>query len=223
MTKQRTQPSDSVEDYLKAIFRLSGDGGYANTNALAAELAISAPSVSGMLRKLADQKLIRHSPYNGARLTAAGERQALRILRRHRLVELFLYKCLGLTWDEIHEEAEVLEHALSDRLEQRIDEWLAFPAFDPHGEPIPNAQGKIKTRQLVPLSATPLHRSALVAQVRGGDSALLKYCAERRILPNRKIVVLNREPVGGLLKVKVAGRVQYLGLPAAEQLMVELL
>ncbi len=221
MTKQHSNPSVSVEDYLKAIFRLSDDGSYVSTNALAAELAISAPSVSGMLRRLAAQKLIHHNPYNGARLTAAGERQALRILRRHRLVELFLHKCLGLNWDEIHEEAEVLEHALSDRLESRIDEWLGHPAFDPHGEPIPDASGYIKPRKLVPLSDIPERAGAVVAQVGAQDSEMLVYFGQRRIFPNRKITVLGRDRFGGSLKVRVAGRVQYLGLAAAQQVMVE--
>ncbi len=221
MTKQRLHPSISVEDYLKAILRLTADGSYASTSALAAELTISAPSVSGMLRKLAAQRLIQHNRYYGARLTAAGQRQALRTLRRHRLVELFLHKCLGLTWDEIHEEAEVLEHALSERLESRIDEWLGHPGFDPHGEPIPDASGYIKPRKLVPLSDIPVRAGAVVAQVRSRDAGLLVYFGERRILPNRKITVLGRDQFGGSLKVRVAGRIQYLGSEAAQQVMVE--
>lgn len=222
MTKQTPANSISVEDYLKAIFRLTGDQrAYATTTALAAELAISAPSVSGMLRKLAANKLIVHSPYNGARLTAEGQRRALRILRRHRLVELFLHKCLGLTWDEIHEEAEVLEHALSDRLEARIDEWLGHPGFDPHGEPIPDASGYIKPRKVLPLSEIAERSQAIVAQVGAQDADMLVYFGERRIYPNRKITVLGRDKFGGSLKVRVAGRIQYVGLAAAQNILVE--
>lgn len=222
MAKIQSPQSISVEDYLKAIWRLTGDSdAYAATSALAAELAISAPSVSGMLRKLAANKLVHYSPYNGARLTAAGRRRALRILRRHRLVELFLHKCLRLNWEEIHEEAEVLEHALSDRLEARIDQWLGYPGFDPHGAPIPDASGYIKPRKVVPLAEIPERREAVVAQVMGQDADLLVYCGQRRILPNRRIVVLQREQYGGSLKVRVAGRVQYLGPEAAGKILVE--
>ncbi len=222
MTKKRTRHSISIEDYLKAIYRLTHESKhFATTNAIAESLAVSAPSVTGMLKKLAQAKLVNHSPYHGVRLTEIGQRRAVKILRRHRLVELFLNKCLRLNWDEIHEEAEVLEHALSDRLEARIDEWLGYPSFDPHGAPIPDAAGYIKPRKVLKLSEIAARKEAIVAQVVGVNAALLSYFEERRIFPNRRIVVLEREQYGGSLKVRVSGKIQFVGLEAAQQIMVE--
>lgn len=222
MTKKRQRHSISIEDYLKAIYRLTREAKqFATTNAIAESLAVSAPSVTGMLKKLAQAKLVNHSPYHGVRLTEIGQRRAVKILRRHRLVELFLNKCLRLNWDEIHEEAEVLEHALSDRLEARIDEWLGYPSFDPHGAPIPDADGYIKPRKVLKLSEIAARKEAIVAQVVGVNAALLSYFEERRIFPNRRIVVLEREQYGGSLKVRVSGKIQFVGLEAAQQIMVE--
>ncbi|MGB5106341.1 MAG: metal-dependent transcriptional regulator [Candidatus Zixiibacteriota bacterium] len=222
MTKKQPRQSISIEDYLKAIYRLSGDlKSYATTNAIAESLGISAPSVTGMLKKLAQTKLVKHSPYYGVRLTESGQLRAMKILRRHRLLELFLNKCLHMSWDEIHQEAEVLEHAVSDRLEARIDEWLGQPSFDPHGAPIPDAAGHIKPRNVLRLSDIADRKEAIVAQVMGKDAALLSYFEERRIFPNRRIMVLEREKFGGSLKIRVSGKIQFVGLEAAHQIMVE--
>ncbi len=222
MTKKDIRHSVSIEDYLKGIYRLTGESNeFATTNVLAEVLGISAPSVTGMLKRLAQDRLVKHSPYHGVRLTDAGRKQAVKILRRHRLVELFLQKCLHMSWDEIHEEAEVLEHALSERLEARIDEWLEHPRFDPHGAPIPDAAGNIVPRKILKLSEIEMRREAVVAQVMGQDAELLGYFEERRIFPNRRITVLEREKFGGSLKVRVSGRIQFVGLEAAQKIMVE--
>lgn len=222
MTKNSTRSSVSIEDYLKGIYRLNGETeNFATTNAIAETLGISAPSVTGMLKKLAHARLVKHSPYHGVRLTEAGRSRAVKILRRHRLVELFLQKCLRMSWDEIHQEAEVLEHALSERLESRIDEWLGHPRFDPHGAPIPDAAGNIISRNVLRLSDIETRRDAIVAQVMGQDSELLGYFEERRILPNRRIIVLEKEKFGGSLKVRVSGKIQFVGLKAAQQVLVE--
>jgi len=222
MTKNSTRSSISTEDYLEGIYRLTGETeDFATTNAIAESLGISAPSVTGMLKKLAQSRLVKHSPYHGVRLTEAGRSRAVKILRRHRLVELFLQKCLRMSWDEIHQEAEVLEHALSERLESRIDEWLGHPRFDPHGAPIPDADGNIIPRNVLKLSDIETRRDAIVAQVMGQDSELLGYFEERRILPNRRITVLEKEKFGGSLKVRVSGKIQFVGLKAAQQVLVE--
>ena len=222
MTKNSTRSSISTEDYLKGIYRLAGETDeFATTNAIAESLGISAPSVTGMLKKLAQSRLVQHSPYHGVRLTAAGRSRAVKILRRHRLVELFLHKCLRMNWDEIHQEAEVLEHALSERLESRIDEWLGHPRFDPHGAPIPDAAGNITPRNVLKLSEIEARRDAIVAQVMGQDAELLSYFEERRIFPNRRITVLEKEKFGGSLKVRVSGKIQFIGLKAAQQILVE--
>lgn len=222
MAKHLVRRSVSTEDYLKGIYRLTGESEtFATTNAIALALGVSAPSVTGMLKKLAVAQLVRHNPYHGVRLTDSGRKRAVKILRRHRLVELFLHKCLRMSWDEIHEEAEVLEHALSDRLESRIDEWLGFPRFDPHGAPIPDAAGKITPRKLLRLSDLETRSEAVVAQVMGQDAELLGYFEERRIFPNRRITVLDRERFGGSLKVRVSGKIQFVGIEAAHQILVE--
>ncbi len=222
MTKKVIRNSVSTEDYLKGIYRLTGETDeFATTNAIAESLGISAPSVTGMLKKLAQSRLVQHSPYHGVRLTAAGRSRAVKILRRHRLVELFLHKCLRMNWDEIHQEAEVLEHALSERLESRIDEWLGHPRFDPHGAPIPDAAGNIIPRNVLKLSEIEARCDAIVAQVMGQDAELLSYFKERRIFPNRRITVLEKEKFGGSLKVRVSGKIQFIGLRAAQQILVE--
>lgn len=222
MTKKDPRHSISTEDYLKAIYSITGDSAeYATTTSIAEALKISAPSVTGMLKKLARERLVNHSPYHGVRLTDSGRRRAVKILRRHRLVELFLQKCLHMSWDEIHEEAEVLEHALSERLEARIDAWLGSPRFDPHGAPIPDAAGYIQPRKVQRLTELGLRKEAVVAQVMGQDTELLGYFEKRRIFPNRRIVVLEHEQFGGPLKVRVSGKVQFVGLEAARNIMVE--
>jgi DtxR family transcriptional regulator, Mn-dependent transcriptional regulator len=222
MTKKETRHSISTEDYLKAIYRITGDSEqYATTTAIAESLKISAPSVTGMLKKLARERLVNHSPYHGVCLTDPGRRRAVKILRRHRLVELFLQKCLHMSWDEIHQEAEVLEHALSERLEAKIDAWLGSPRFDPHGAPIPDAAGYIQPRKVLKLTEIALRQEAVVAQVMGHDTELLSYFEKRRIFPNRRIVVLEHERFGGPLKVRVSGKIQFVGLEAARNIMVE--
>ena len=207
---------------MKAIYRITGDSeDYATTTAIAEALRISSPSVTGMLKKLAKERLVNHSPYYGARLTEPGRRRAVKILRRHRLVELFLQKCLHMSWDEIHQEAEVLEHALSERLEARIDAWLGSPRFDPHGAPIPDAAGYIQPRKVLRLTDIAVRKAAVVAHVMGQDTQLLSYFEQKRIFPNRRIVVLEHERFGGPLKVRVSGKIQFVGLEAARNIMVE--
>ena len=131
--------SDAIQDYLKEIYKLEAAGQRATTSALAERLEVSAPSVTAMLKKLATLGLVEHERYRGVRLTERGRRVALEVIRHHRLVELFLVESLGMTWDEVHAEAEVLEHALSEELEARIDRALGYPTHDPHGDPIPDA------------------------------------------------------------------------------------
>lgn len=216
--------STSKEDYLKAILRLTvSRNEFVSTKAIADELAVAQPSVTGMLKKLSNLRLVNYSRYRGAQLTPSGIRLASRILRRHRLVEMFLHKCLKMSWDEIHQEAEVLEHALSDRLEQRIDEWLQYPRFDPHGAPIPDEDGYIEERAVTRLSDMDVRSEGRIAQVTGRDAELLGYFRDRRILPNRRIRILSREKFGGPLKIRVGRETQLIGLQAASEVLVELI
>ena len=136
-------PTQSVEDYIKSIFKLESSGEKVTTSALARHLGVGDGSVTDMVKKLSERKLIHYEPYQGVRLTESGRRMAMKTVRRHRLWEMFLVKYLGYSWDEIHDEAERLEHATSDELERRIDKALGRPKFDPHGDPIPSASGEL--------------------------------------------------------------------------------
>src|SRR5919204_876885 len=145
----------SVEDYLKAVYRLSPEGRPASTSGIAKLLELSAPSVSGMVKRLSELGLLEHLPYKGVQLTAEGRRAALRMVRRHRLIEAYLVQFLGYSWDTVHEEAERLEHAVSDTLVERMAAALGNPSFDPHGDPIPQADGSIPEFACTPLSDIP--------------------------------------------------------------------
>ncbi|RPH34760.1 metal-dependent transcriptional regulator, partial [bacterium] len=143
-------PNRSTEDYIKAVYALEAVGEPVTTSAVAAQLHIANGSVSAMLKKLSQERLLHYKPYQGVTLTAAGRRMALRIVRRHRLWEVFLAERLGFPWDEVHDEAERLEHVTSDELERKLDESLGFPSADPHGDPIPSAPGGLRYRTLKP-------------------------------------------------------------------------
>ena len=145
----------SKQDYLKALYALSPGGEGVPPSRLAARLAVSAPSVTNMLARLAAERLVAHSPRAGARLTAAGRRRAVEMVRRHRILETFLVRVLGLDWAEVHDDAEVLEHHISDRVLEAIDRLVGHPHEDPHGHPIPDRRGRIARRALVPLAALP--------------------------------------------------------------------
>src|SRR2546430_5038928 len=145
----------SVEDYLKSIYHLSNQGGFAATSDIAAMLAVAPPSVSGMVKRLSETGLIEHVPYRGVQLTAQGRRAALKMIRRHRILELYLMQHLGYDWGGVHPEAERLEHAVSDDLVERMASALGHPLYDPHGDPIPTAAGEIEEAELVSLAEAP--------------------------------------------------------------------
>src|SRR5437870_4033515 len=155
----------SVEDYLKAIYRLSPEGRPASTSEIAHLLELSAPSVSGMVKRLSEQGLLEHVPYKGVQLTSEGRRAALRMVRRHRLIESYLVDFLGYSWDTVHAEAERLEHAVSDTLVERMAAALGHPSFDPHGDPIPTPDGSIAELDCIPLSDIPVGRTVELRQV----------------------------------------------------------
>jgi DtxR family Mn-dependent transcriptional regulator len=160
------QPSAAREDYLKAIHHLSSPGRLVPTAEIAAHLGVSKPSVSGMVKRLAEEGLVEHAPRQGVSLTPEGRRHSLLVVRRHRLLETFLVEVLGLDWSEVHQEAEVLEHHLSDRIVEAIDFRLGFPAEDPHGRPIPDADGNLAGRDLVALSELKRGETARVCEMR---------------------------------------------------------
>ncbi|RDV39252.1 metal-dependent transcriptional regulator [Bradymonadaceae bacterium TMQ3] len=185
-----SMPTISVENYLKAVFHLQGDTDErVKTKALAEHLDISLPSVTGMLKSLADEGLVDYVPYRGALLSEAGRRMALRVIRNHRLIEVFLMKTLDYSWDEVHAEAERLEHAVSDTLVARIEQALGFPRFDPHGDPIPSADGEILRRDVMPLSAATAGMRVRVERVLDQTPEVLRYLDRIGLRPGGLVYV----------------------------------
>ena len=203
--------SDVVEDYLKTVFHLCSAGGTGTTTALAAQLGLAAPTVSAMLKRLEAAELVERSPELGVQLTEHGRRHALSVVRRHRLLEMFLAEVLDVPWDEVHDEAEVLEHALSARLEERIDALLGRPTHDPHGDPIPPANGQHVEEWGAPLASAPAGSTFLVQRVSDRDSPALRHLAELGIGPGSVLHVLEWAPFGGPLWIEVDGRRHPLG------------
>jgi DtxR family transcriptional regulator, Mn-dependent transcriptional regulator len=215
--------SVAVEDYAKAIFTLEGRTAEpVNTNALAERLGITPGSVSAMLRKLDELGLITHVPYRGVRLTPEGRRLALEIVRHHRLLELFLAQSLDMSWDRVHDEAEVLEHVLSEELEALLDAKLGSPTIDPHGDPIPSPELELDERATRSLeSLEPGDRGTFV-RVSDSDPGMLRYLAERGIAPGDRFEVSGRQPFGGPLFLRFGERDQTIGGELGRAMRVEL-
>ena len=214
-----------VEDYLKAIYDLERVGEPATTNDIAVRLSISPASVSGMVRRLADQKLITHEPYRGVRLTSDGRRAALRTLRRHRILECYLTEVLGYPWDRVHEEAERLEHAASEELIERMAASLGDPALDPHGAPIPTRDGRVEEALLRTLAEVSQGEQFRVRRVKDEDASRLRYLAELGIRPGAVVRILDKAPFEGPITVWVddsaGGSTRAIGVALAEQVFVE--
>jgi DtxR family Mn-dependent transcriptional regulator len=209
-----------VEDYLKAIYELERSGEPAETNAIARLLGIAPASVSGMVRRLAEQGLITHERYHGASLTTAGRRAALRTLRRHRVIEAYLTSALGYSWDRVHDEAERLEHAASDELIDRMAESIGEPATDPHGAPIPTREGTLEERMLVPLASLDAGESARVEAVSDRSGERLRYLAELGIVPGTEVRIIAREPFEGPIALRVGSETRTIGPALATQIRV---
>lgn len=218
--KPRAELSAPVEDYLKAIFELERTGRPAETNAIADALAITAASVSGMLRRLAEQGLIDRERYRGVRLTEAGRRAALLTLRRHRVIEAYLTSALGYSWDRVHDEAERLEHAASDELIDRMAAAIGEPEVDPHGAPIPTREGTLAERALVPLSALADGEEASVERVSDDSADRLRYLAQLGIVPGARVCVSERDPFDGPITVTVESVVRTIGAGLAAEVLV---
>jgi DtxR family Mn-dependent transcriptional regulator len=196
----------SVEDYLKAIYRLSPSGRPASTSDIAHLLELSAASVSGMVKRLSEQGLLEHVPYKGVQLTTEGRRAALRMVRRHRLIESYLVDFLGYSWDAVHAEAERLEHAVSDTLVERMAAALGNPSFDPHGDPIPTPDGSIAELDFISLSDIPVGRTVEIRQVDESQPERLRYIASLGLRPGAIVTVTDRQPFGGPLTVDSSGK-----------------
>ena len=201
----------SVEDYLKAIYRLSLKGQAASTSDIAHHLELSAPSVSGMIKRLSEQGLLEHVPYKGVELTAQGRRVALRMVRRHRLIEAYLVAFLGYGWENVHDEAERLEHAVSDVLIERIASALGNPRFDPHGDPIPDADGSINELVYTPLAEIPVGETAEIRQVDTRQPDRLRYIASFGLKPGTLVTVVDCQPFQGPITIRSGGKRHVIG------------
>ena len=214
--------SASVQDYAKAVYALEAREGEAvSTNQLAERLGVTPGSVSAMLRKLSDVGLVEHEPYHGVRLTDQGRRVALEVLRHHRLIELFLAEELGMPWDRVHAEAEVLEHVLSEDLEELIAARLRDPTVDPHGDPIPTLEFGIEERQTHSLDELTAGVSGRFVRVSDSDPEMLRYLAEQGIAIGQHLEVVDRQPFGGPVFVRFGEREQPIGGALARAMRIE--
>ena len=201
------QLSRAIQDYLKAIHRLGGDQKLVSPMDIAARLQVRAASVTGMLKRLAEGGWVHYEPGGGARLTPRGLAEALRVIRRHRLVELLLTRVLGLDWSEVDTEAEALEHAISPRLEQAIAEHLGEPREDPHGHPIPTREGGLVRRDLRPLHTFAPGERVLIREVQDDSPERLRRWRDLGLLPGATVTLLRHEPLDGVFEVQVGDRV----------------
>ena len=214
--------SVTVENYLKAIYQLcsAAESGDAATGELARRLKLTSGSVTLMLKRLAESGLVKYAAHRGVRLTKKGQRKAIRVVRSHRLIELYLTNTLGLPWEEVHEEAENLEHAVSDRLVARIDEYLGHPDRDPHGDPIPDADGKMRTREGTPLAACPAEAPFVLLRVPDRSPDFLRYLRDGGLIVGAKGTVLENQPSAGIVTVEVGGRPVSLSREMAASILV---
>ncbi|MFO0902838.1 MAG: metal-dependent transcriptional regulator [Pirellulales bacterium] len=212
----------TIENYLKTIYQLcaENDNRPALTGKLALALRVSPGTVTSMLKMLSVSGLAVYTRYEGVELTEAGRRLALRVLRRHRLIELFLVKTLNLTWDEVHEEAENMEHAVSDLLVDRIDAFLGYPATDPHGDPIPKADGTVATTVGVPLEQWPLHTPFRLVRVLDQSPDFLRYLVDVGLPLGAEAAVVASRPAAGVIEVQTPNATLTLAVTAAAKLYV---
>ena len=214
--------SPAVEDYAKAIYQLAEQcGGAVSTNALAERLAVTPASASGMVRKLDELGLVEHVPYKGVRLTDAGVRLALEMLRHHRLLELYLAEALGVPWDRVHDEAEVLEHVLSEDLEALIAAKLGDPTHDPHGDPIPSADLVIAEGPTATLASLEPGAGGVLVRISDADPEMLRYLSDRGIALGDAFEVVEKQPFDGPLFVRFGDTVHVLGGALARVMRVE--
>jgi DtxR family Mn-dependent transcriptional regulator len=216
--KDRISPA--IEDYLKAIYTLARSHGQVTTSLLADHLGFKPASVTGMLKTLADLNLVAYTPYRGVELTAAGERVALEVVRHHRLIELYLVEALGYSWDEVHDEAEALEHVISEKLEARIAAHLGHPAFDPHGDPIPTLEGELPRGADVRLSDMAVGASGRIERVTDQHPERLRYLADLGLVPGAALEVVASAPFDGPITIRVSDAIHPLDRRIARQIFI---
>lgn len=214
--------SQSVEDYLKAIYKLEEaekDKGV-STSKLADLMGVANASVTNMVKRLSKMGLVSYESYYGVNLTESGKKIALEIIRHHRLLELYLAEMLGYSWDQVHEEAEKLEHHISEQFEDKISELLNNPKFDPHGDPIPTKDGEMPRLVLMPLSEVPNEDEHIIKRVKNQDPEVLRYLEKNGLLPGAKIKIVSREPFNGPIKIDMDGETTTVGHSVAKDIYV---
>jgi DtxR family transcriptional regulator, Mn-dependent transcriptional regulator len=212
--------SIAIQDYLKEIYKLQVTGERATTTAIAKRMGVAPSSATSMLKKLAALGLVEHAPYRGVELSEAGNKIALEVIRHHRLLEQYLAETLGLGIDAVHDEADRLEHVISEELEARIDEQLGYPTHDPHGDPIPDAGLNVERTALRSLEALVPGEEATVRRIPDGDSGLLRYLAELTLVPGSKVILRRAAPFGGPVTVSVGGEEHAISRELAGQIGV---
>lgn len=210
----------SIEDYLKVIHSLHAANPKVSTSAIAERLGVAQASVTGMIKKLAELKLVEHSPYHGVELTSAGNKIALEIIRHHRLLELYLAEAMGYSWDKVHDEADKLEHFISEEFEDKMDAFLGKPTVDPHGAPIPTKEGHLPEQECHRLiNAQPGHWVRIL-QVSDNDPEKLRYLGKMGLFPNVEILVVSKSPFNGPVEIKVGQHTHHLGAELADTIFV---
>jgi DtxR family Mn-dependent transcriptional regulator len=195
--------SQAIQDYLKMIYHLQEADKKVTITAISEEMGVSAASVTNMVKKLAEMGLLHHTPYQEVTLTSPGEKIALEVIRHHRLLEMYLKETLGYSWDQVHEEAETLEHVISEEFEERIDKALGRPKTDPHGSPIPGRDGKIVKRKLLPLTDAGVGEFVTVQWVKVQDPERLRYLESLGLLPGVEVKILEKKPFEGPIVILV--------------------
>lgn len=219
-----THPShQSIEDYLKTIYLLAREESPVSTSRLAEARDVKPGSVTGMVKRLADLNLVAYTKHKGASLTPSGEKIALEVLRHHRLIETYLIEALGFSWDEVHEQADILEHYISEKLEERIAAALEHPTVDPHGAPIPSKEGVMPNQLTVPLtSLKPGDRTVVIRIISDEDGDLLRYLADRQLRPGTMVEMIASEPFDGPLTVLLNNEETIIGFQVASAVLVDI-
>jgi DtxR family Mn-dependent transcriptional regulator len=213
-------PSQSIEDYLKNIYHIQESGGKANTGNLASMLSVSPASVSEMVTKLSRQGWIENEPYHGFKLTGEGEKISIALIRKHRLLEVFLYQNLNYQWDEVHAEAERIEHVVSDKFIDKLDEYLGYPKFDPHGDPIPDRSGRIPATRYKLLSNAAAEKDYTIAKVSDSSMEILKYLSKIGLKLNSKIHLNEKIEFDGSVLITLGGKKHLLSGKMSENIFV---
>ncbi|MCA9926653.1 MAG: metal-dependent transcriptional regulator [Anaerolineales bacterium] len=213
----------AIEDYMKTIFALSQEESPVSTSRIAEAREVKPASATSMIQRLAKLKLVDYAKHYGVTLTPSGKRLALEVIRHHRLLELYLIEALGFSWDEVHEQADVLEHVISEKLEERIAAALNHPEFDPHGDPIPTKDGTMPEVETQPLSMVPENTAVRIARVvDDSNSEMLRYLAGLGLMPGTAVTLLRVEPFDGPLTVEIGGEQKIIGFNVATSILVEL-